>query len=136
MLYRNKKNNDPNEGKWLGVGGKLEEGETIDECAQREVLEETGISDANLLRVGLIHFRSDVYPDEDMYLYKGYLEEKPNLLETNEGELRWIAKDKVMMLPLWEGDRVFLKDLSEGRKDFEYVLTYKGEKLEEITEVD
>lgn len=133
MLYRNKKKNDPNEGKWLGVGGKLEEGETIDECAKREVFEETGISEANLTRVGLIHFRSDVYPDEDMYLYKGHIDNKPDLQETCEGELRWIAKEKVMELPLWEGDRVFLKDLSEDRSDFEYVLSYSKDKLQKVT---
>lgn len=135
MLYRNKKNNDPNEGKWLGVGGKLEEGETIDECAKREVFEETGISEANLSRIGLIHFRSDIYPDEDMYLYTGCLDEKPQLHETCEGELRWIAKDKVMTLPLWEGDKVFLKDLSEGKRDIEYILEYRGNDLDKVTKL-
>lgn len=135
MLYRNKKKNDSNEGKWLGVGGKLEDGETIDECARREVFEETGISKANLVRVGLIHFRSDIYPDEDMYLYVGHIDKKPELNETCEGELKWIKKEKVMELPLWEGDRVFLKDLSEGRRDFEYVLSYSKDKLQKVTKV-
>lgn len=135
MLYRNKKKDDPNEGKWLGVGGKLEEGETVDECAKREVFEETGIKEANLERIGLIHFRSDIYPDEDMYLYKGHLDKKPDSFETNEGELGWIPMGKVMMLPLWEGDKVFLKDLSEGRKDFEYTLEYEGNDLKKVTKL-
>ena len=43
MLYRNKKKDDPNEGKWIGVGGKFEPGETPDECMLREVREETGL---------------------------------------------------------------------------------------------
>ncbi len=42
MLYRNRKPEDPNEGKWLGIGGKIEPGETPDECNAREVMEETG----------------------------------------------------------------------------------------------
>ena len=42
MLYRNKKKQDPNAGKWIGVGGKLEAGETPEECVVREVREETG----------------------------------------------------------------------------------------------
>lgn len=132
MLYRNKKKDDPNEGKWLGVGGKLEEGETVDECAEREVFEETGIKDASLKRIGLIHFRSDIYPDEDMYLYKGNIKEKFQPEEINEGELVWIPKEKVMSLPLWEGDRVFLKDLAEGKENFEYTLEYLGDTLNKV----
>lgn len=44
MLYRNKKKNDASEGKWIGIGGKLEPGETADECILREVYEETGLT--------------------------------------------------------------------------------------------
>ena len=39
LLFRNKKKNDINEGKWIGVGGRREENETIDECALRETKE-------------------------------------------------------------------------------------------------
>ena len=42
MLYRNKKKNDPNAGKWVGIGGKFEPGESAEECLLREVREETG----------------------------------------------------------------------------------------------
>lgn len=129
MLYRNKKKNDPNEGKWLGVGGKFEEGENAYECASREVFEETGIKNANLCQVGLIHFRSDMYSDEDMYLFTGVLDEFPKLKETREGELEWIEKERIMGLPLWEGDKVFLKDLTEGGKSINYTLKYKGDEL-------
>ena len=44
MLHRNKKENDLNEGKWIGVGGHMEEGETPEACIRREILEETGLS--------------------------------------------------------------------------------------------
>ena len=43
MLYRNKKENDVNEGKWIGIGGHFEEGESPDECLLREVYEETDL---------------------------------------------------------------------------------------------
>ena len=129
MLYRNKKKEDPNEGKWLGVGGKFEEGETPLECASREVFEETGIKDASLCQVGLIHFRSDSFPDEDMYLFTGVLDDFTVLPDMPEGELHWVDKDKIMDLPLWEGDKVFLKDLTVGGKSINYTLKYKGEKL-------
>ena len=42
LLHRIKKKKDINEGKWIGVGGKLEPGESPDECVKREILEETG----------------------------------------------------------------------------------------------
>ena len=44
MLYRNKKKNDMNQGKWLGVGGHVEEGETPFQAVVREVKEETGLT--------------------------------------------------------------------------------------------
>ena len=43
MLYRNKKKHDPNGGKWIGIGGKVEAGESYEECMLREVKEETGL---------------------------------------------------------------------------------------------
>ena len=75
MLYRNKKQDDPNEGKWIGVGGKFEPGETPDECMLREVREETGLSLASYHFCGVIHFISDTWEDEDMYLYRAEVDE-------------------------------------------------------------
>lgn len=69
MLYRNKKKNDASEGKWIGIGGKLEPGETADECILREVLEETGLTLTNLYKRGKVYFYSDMWEDEIMYLY-------------------------------------------------------------------
>ena len=76
MLYRNRKPEDPNEGKWLGIGGKIEPGETPDECNAREVMEETGLRVPSAVFCGVIEFRADMYEDEDMYLYlaDGYRE--------------------------------------------------------------
>lgn len=69
MLYRNRKPEDPNEGKWLGIGGKIEPGETPDECNAREVFEETRFRIRSAVFCGVIEFRADMYEDEDMYLY-------------------------------------------------------------------
>lgn len=44
MLHRTKKKHDINKGKWLGIGGKFEEGESPEECIIREVKEETGLT--------------------------------------------------------------------------------------------
>ena len=69
MLFRNKKEHDPCEGKWVGVGGKFEPGESADECLLREVWEETGLHLTEYQFCGIVHFVSDTWPDEDMYLF-------------------------------------------------------------------
>ena len=69
MLNRNKKAKDLNEGKWIGVGGKVEPGETPEQCVRRETLEETGLVLGDIHFYGIVHFRSDIWEDEEMYLY-------------------------------------------------------------------
>lgn len=134
MLYRNKKENDLNEGKWIGIGGKLELGETIDECAMREIFEETGIriKEEQLENIGVVHFRSDKWDDEEMYLYTVKLYSKPELSDCDEGTLHWIHADKLLALPTWEGDRVFLEAMFAGKKNIDITLRYEGEKLVEV----
>lgn len=132
MLYRNKKENDPNEGKWIGVGGKLESGETPEMCVRREVLEETGLVLQEFTYHGVVHFCSDVWEDEEMYLFssKDFLGEVN--FDCKEGTLKWIPKSEIMDLQLWDGDRIFLKYLLEGKQDIDLTLRYQGDKLVEF----
>ena len=123
MLYRNKKENDINAGKYIGVGGHVEEGESPVDCIIREVEEETGLTVNSLRTRGFITFvmgketeHAFLYTSED---FAGEL--KANC---NEGELSWVDKDKVLDLQLWEGDRVFLKLLNETDKFFTIKLIY------------
>lgn len=141
MLYRNKKPDDPNEGKWLGIGGRIEPGETPDECNLREVMEETGLRLRSSVFCGVIRFRSDTYEDEDMYLYysddfepgdetalRRYQEEGVyELPECDEGELRWIPSAELSGLPMWEGDKAFLSQLMKGKREISMTLRYEGE---------
>ena len=131
MLYRNKKKDDPNEGKWIGVGGKFEPGETPDACMLREVREETGLTPASYHFCGVIHFISDTWEDEDMYLYRAEIDGSAanKTPACEEGELRWIPENQLMDLPMWEGDRIFHRLLDEGVPFFELELVYSGEKL-------
>ena len=69
MLYRNKKKNDPNAGKWIGIGGKFEDGESPDECLLREVREETGLTLLSWELRGIVTFVSDEWETEYMFLY-------------------------------------------------------------------
>jgi 8-oxo-dGTP diphosphatase len=141
MLYRNKKKEDPNEGKWIGVGGKFEPGETPDECMLREVKEETGLVPDSYHFCGVIHFFSDEWEDEDMYLYSSddFVPDDPAAAEffsetgeykppfCSEGELAWIPKDQILNLNMWEGDRAFVGRLLEGQKEISLTLQYTGE---------
>jgi len=128
MLYRNKKKNDPNAGKWIGVGGKLEEKESPPEAAEREVLEETGLSVRDLRYRGIVSFVSDEWETEQMHLFTAS-DFTGELADCDEGELAWIDKKRVPELPLWEGDRIFL-ELLDNRKDFfSLKLCYSGDEL-------
>lgn len=130
MLHRIKKAEDCNKGKWIGVGGKLEENESPEECLVREVKEETGLTLLDYSLRGIITFVSDEWETEYMFLYTADHFEG-ELIECNEGELAWIDKNKVMDLRLWEGDRIFLQSLIDDEPFFEMKLSYKGEHLEE-----
>ena len=129
MLYRNKKKEDANEGKWIGIGGRIEEGEAPDECMIREVREETALEVCSYECLGVITFVSDRWEDEYMFLYRVGSFAGEMTRDCPEGTLKWIRKEEVMQLPLWEGDRYFLSDLISGKKDIRMKLIYEGEKL-------
>lgn len=132
MLYRGKKQDDCNHGKWIGVGGKFEEGESPQECLLREVKEETGLVLTSYQFRGLVTFVSDCWEQELMCLFTadGF---EGELTECTEGTLEWMEKDKVMELNLWEGDRIFLEKLLREESFFSLKLRYEGEKLIEAT---
>ena len=127
MLLRNKKRHDENEGKWIGVGGKFEEGESPEECCLREIGEETGLRVYDLRFRGIVTFVSDAWGTEYMHLITARTDGEPH--ECDEGELRWIEKDRVPSLNLWEGDRVFLRLLLEREEFFSLKLSYRGDEL-------
>lgn len=129
MLLRNKKDSDPNEGKWIGVGGKIEEGETPEACMLREVKEETGISLTDYEYKGILSFHSDKWEDEEMHLFTAAVPAGTEAGQCSEGTLKWIPEGEILKLPLWEGDKLFLRDILEGRKEINMTLIYRGEKL-------
>lgn len=148
MLYRNRKKNDDNAGKWLGIGGKFEPGETADECVIREVREEAGLLLNSLHFYGIVEFRSDAYEYEDMYLYSSddFIPEDDELArefeqlgtfqppECSEGELHWVAEEELEYLPMWEGDSVFLNKVLNGEQSFNLTMYYQGDHLLKVVE--
>ncbi len=115
MLYRNKKENDYHEGKWNGLGGKLEAGETPEECAIREVYEESGLKVSNPKMKGLITFPLfDGVDDWYVWLFV-FKDFEGNLIDSPEGHLEWIDNDKLTDLNLWDGDKIFIPWLLEDK---------------------
>lgn len=131
LLHRIKKENDVHEGKWIGVGGKLEEEESPEECIIREVKEETGLDIKNPKLRGVMTFPK-FKDNEDWYCFLYTATEfTGELIECNEGELKWIEKSKVLDMPTWEGDLIFLKWLLEDRSMFSAKFVYENGKLKD-----
>ena len=128
MLHRIRKENDLNHDKWVGVGGKFEDGESPEECLLREVREETGLTLTQYRYRGIITFVSDRWPTEYMHLFtaSGW---SGTLRECDEGVLEWVPKKEVVSLPLWEGDTIFLDLLASDEPFFSLKLCYKGDCL-------
>lgn len=156
MLHRVKKENDANCGKWIGVGGKFEPGETPEECLLREVREETGLKLLRYRFRGIVTFTSDEWETEYMHLFTadkfapdetalsradgenpvacdgetaaGYAACAP---VCSEGDLVWVPKSEIGGLNLWEGDRIFFRLLEEDRGFFSLKLRYERGQLAE-----
>lgn len=130
MLHRTKKINDVNKDKWVGIGGKFEDGESPEDCLLREVKEEVGITLLSYSYRGIVTFVSDRYPTEYMHLFTAN-EFSGELSPCDEGEPVWVDKSKVSSLPIWEGDKIFFELLNENRPFFSLKLRYEGEHLAE-----
>lgn len=129
MLHRVKKEKDIHKGKYNGLGGKLEKEETPYQCVIREVYEESGIKILNPQLKGIINF-----PDFDgknnwivfVYVAKKF---KGKLKKSLEGNLEWVDKKNLLKIPLWEGDKVFLKYVFNSKKFFYGSFLYRNGKL-------
>lgn len=128
MLHRVKKENDVNHDKWIGIGGKFEDGESPEECVLREVKEETGLTLNSWRYQAVITFVSDKWETEYMHLFWSD-DFSGTLRECDEGNLEWIEKEKLLSLPIWEGDKIFLRLMDEKPPFFSLKLRYEGEHL-------
>ena len=151
MLHRVSKKKDVNHGKWIGVGGKFEFGESPEECMRREVYEETGLRVDRYRYCGVVTFVSEGKDTdmEYMHLFRvtafhdafGHAyppapesagrKEEIRLKACDEGELKWLSKDMLTKIPHWVGDRIFLSLIRD--RDFAFFsmkLVYRDGELE------
>ena len=130
ILHRTKKEHDENGDKWIGVGGKFEPGESPEECALREVREETGLTMLKPKFRGIVTFVSDEWGVEYMHLFT-CTDFTGDLIECDEGDLVWLPKRELLGKKMWAGDKIFLKALDEREDFFSLKLVYRGEELVE-----
>ncbi len=130
MMHRVKKENDMHAGKWNGLGGKLELGETPEECAIREIWEESGLIVKNLSLKGIITFPG-FSNDEDWYTFLFVVDKfEGELIDSPEGYLKWIPNDELLNLNLWPGDLIFIPWLEQS-EFFSGKFVYKNKELVE-----
>jgi 8-oxo-dGTP diphosphatase len=128
MVHRVRKANDMHQGKWNGLGGKLEPGETPEECALREIYEEAGLVVRHPQLKGFLTFPA--FDDfEDWYVFVYLVTDfEGDLIDSPEGDLRWIDNTALTSLDLWEGDAIFLTWL-EHKGIFSAKFNYKNARL-------
>lgn len=127
MVHRNKKPNDIHLGKWNGLGGKFEAGETPEACVIREVWEESGLEIHSPRLHGLVMFPN--FKGNDWYVFIFTVAEfSGSLTDSSEGTLRWIPDAELTSLPLWESDHIFFSWL-EQEKFFSARFLYAGDKM-------
>ena len=128
MLHRIKRESDLNAGKWIAVGGHFEEDESPDECARREVREESGLEVGRMTLRGIVTFCSDEWPCEYMHVFTCEAEDE-KVIDCDEGVLAWIPEEEMEALPQWEGDRIFWQLLQKNAPFFLLKLVYHGDEL-------
>jgi 8-oxo-dGTP diphosphatase len=128
MVHRIKKENDIHQGKWNGLGGKFEPGDTPEECAIREIFEESGLVVQKSVMKGFLTFPG-FKDEEDWYAFVFVVTDfSGELIDSPEGNLKWIDDDALLQLNLWEGDRYFMPWLDQPGF-FSGKFTYKNNQL-------
>ena len=132
MLHRVKKKGDLNHDKWIGVGGKFEDGESPEDCILRETWEETGLTLTHWRSRGLLTFIwGNMTEFIHLYTADGWTGEMIQGDACREGVLEWVPKEKVTSLPIWEGDKIFFRLLKEERPYCSLKLVYEGDTLKQ-----
>ena len=125
LLYKSYKNRYDG---WVLPKGTVEQGETHEQTALREVKEETGLTLTSYRARGVITFISNEWGTEYMHLFTAD-QFTGEITDCDEGELVWVPKKEIKDLKLWEGDKIFLRLLDECEEYFSLKLVYEGDTL-------
>jgi 8-oxo-dGTP diphosphatase len=133
MIHRNSRPDDMHLGKYNGLGGKMEPGEDIAACMRREILEEAGITCESMSLRGTLNWPGFGKQGEDwlgfIFIIDGF--SGTPFTSNPEGTLEWVAVDRLMELPMWEGDRHFLPLVfDEDTRPFHGVMPYEDGRMQ------
>jgi 8-oxo-dGTP diphosphatase len=128
LVHRNRRPADPHFGKYNGLGGKLEAGEDVVACLRREIREESGLECDELVLCGTISWPGFGKQGEDWFGFVFRVDRWSGAPRTEnpEGDLEWVDIERVLQLPLWEGDRHFLPLVFDrSGRQFHGVMPYR-----------
>lgn len=132
LIHRNARPDDQHLGKYNGLGGKIERDEDVVAGMRREIHEEAGIACDELQLRGTISWPGFGKQGEDwlgfLFLITAY---SGTPYESNaEGALEWVPVDRILDLPLWDGDRRFLPLVfDDDPRSFHGVMPYRDGKM-------
>jgi 8-oxo-dGTP diphosphatase len=110
LIHRNARPDDQHLGKYNGLGGKIEADEDVVAGMRREIREEAGIECDELSLRGTISWPGFGKRGEDWlgFIFVVSAFSGTPYTRNPEGTLEWVPVEKIMELPLWDGDRHFL----------------------------
>lgn len=119
------------EGKWNGVGGKAEPGETPEAAIVRECQEEIGVTPRAVKQIGRLDFYMTDDPsfNHDCYVFTA-TEWEGDPQETEEMRPQWFAETQIPYDSMWAADKLWLPHLLKG-KSFSSTITFTGDAVSE-----
>ncbi len=104
-------------GKWNGVGGKIEAGESIEDALVRECQEEVGVTPTSWKAVAELDFVQDATTDPwHMYVH-AYIATDWDGVPTESEEMKpqWYNLDSIPYDDMWDDDRYWLPEVLNGK---------------------
>ncbi len=130
LVHRNRRPDDPHFGKYNGLGGKVEPLEDVVTCMKREIREESTLECDQMQLRGTISWPGFGKGGEDWFGFLFRIDRFSGTPRTEnpEGTLTWVEVERILELPLWDGDPFFLPLVFGGDRVFHGVMPYQDGK--------